>query len=236
MFCLQVYAQSDIEMVFVQGGTFTMGCTSEQDDECRDKEKPAHKVTLSDFYIGRYEVTQAQWRAVMGSNPSRFKEDSLPVETVSWDNVQEFIEKLNAVTGKNYRLPTEAEWEYAARGSNQSKGYKYSGSNMIDDVAWYHDNSGRKTHSVGTKFPNELGIYDMNGNVWEWCSDRYGKYKRKAQTNPAGASSGSYRVSRGGCWDGFELYCLVAFRGHSFPIYCEEIIGFRLACSSKQVR
>jgi formylglycine-generating enzyme required for sulfatase activity len=160
-----------IEMILVRGGTFRMGDT---DGQGGDNEKPVHNVTLRDFYIGKYPVTQKQWVQVMGSNHSNFKGDDLPVEQVSWNNVQEIIKELNAKTGKKYRLPTEAEWEYAARGGNKSKGYKYSGSNDIDKVAWYADNSGNKTHPVGTKAPNELGIYDMSGNVWEWVNDKYG--------------------------------------------------------------
>ena len=186
-------------MVYVSGGTFTMGATSEQGSDAYDGEKPVHSVTLSSFYICKYEVTQALWKAVMGSNPSNWKGDDLPVETVSWDDCQTFIRKLNALTGKNFRLPTEAEWEFAARGGNNSRGYKYAGSNNIETVAWYDGNSGNKTHVVGTKSPNELGLYDMSGNVWEWCQDRYGSYSGASQTNPTGASSGSNRVLRGGC-------------------------------------
>ena len=157
------------EMIFVQGGTFTMGCTSEQGEVCWDHEKPAHQVTLSDFYIGKYEVTQEQWRAVMGNNPSHFTGDEhLPVENVLFNEVQEFITILNSLTGKKYRLPTEAEWEYAARGGRNSLGFMYSGSNTVGNVAWYSGNSNEKTHPVGTKTPNELGIYDMSGNVMEW--------------------------------------------------------------------
>ncbi|WP_291528415.1 formylglycine-generating enzyme family protein, partial [Bacteroides sp. UBA939] len=143
------------EMVYVQGGTFRMGSESGFDDE-----KPVHQVTVSSFYIGKYEVTQAQWRSVMGTNPSHFKGDNLPVESVSWTEAREFASRLSTATGKRYRLPTEAEWEYAARGGNKSQGYTYSGSNTLGNVAWYYDNSGNTTHSVGTKSPNELGIYD----------------------------------------------------------------------------
>ena len=151
------------EMARVEGGTFRMGATSEQEDEADSDETPVHSVTLSGYYIGKTEVTQALWQAVMGSNPSRFKGSDLPVECVSWNDCQEFIKKLNRLTGRNFRLPTEAEWEFACRGGNNSRGYKYSGSNDIDNVAWYWDNSGEKTHPVGTKAPNELGIYDMSG-------------------------------------------------------------------------
>ncbi|MBE6193211.1 MAG: PEGA domain-containing protein [Rikenellaceae bacterium] len=221
----------DIEMVFVKGGTFTMGATSEQGSDAYSDEKPTHSVTLSDYYIGKYEVTQAQWRAVMGNNPSRFKGDNLPVERVSWDDIQEFITKLNAQTGKNFRLPTEAEWEYAARGGNQSKGYKYSGSNTLGDVVWYDDNSSSKTHSVGQKQPNELGIYDMSGNVWEWCSDWYGSYSSSLQTNPMGPSGGSDRVLRGGSWLNDARDCRVSIRDSVTPDSRLSDYGFRLVCS-----
>ena len=221
----------DFEMVYVAGGTFTMGATSEQGDDAYDSEKPTHSVTLSDYYIGKYEVTQAQWRAVMGSNPSNFTGDNNPVEYVSWNDIQDFISKLNEQTGKNFRLPTEAEWEYAARGGNKSNGYKYSGSNTIGDVAWYDDNSGSKTHAVGTKQPNELGIYDMSGNVYEWCSDWYGGYSSDSQTNPTGPSSGSYRVLRGGSWNRSAGCCRVSNRNGSSPDNRYNYGGFRLACS-----
>ncbi len=174
------------EMVPVEGGTFTMGA-ADDDNYAFNWEKPAHEVTLSSYYIGKTEVTQALWKAVMGSNPSRFKGDNLPVEQVSWDDCQKFIRRINAATGKQFRLPTEAEWEYAARGGNQSKGYKYSGSNNLDKVAWYgEDWETGSTHPVGKKQPNELGLYDMSGNVWEWCADWYGDYSSEAQTNPTG--------------------------------------------------
>jgi formylglycine-generating enzyme required for sulfatase activity len=221
----------NIEMVYVKGGTFTMGCTSEQSG-CQDDEKPAHKVTLSRFSIGKYEVTQAQWRAVMGDNPSYNKDcDRCPVEQVSWDDVQIFISKLNQLTGKRYRLPTEAEWEYAARGGSRSKGYQYSGSNNIGSVAWYTDNSGSKTHTVGSKSPNELGIYDMTGNVWEWCSDWYDAnyYKSSPSGNPKGASSGSYWVLRGGSWGSNAEYCRVAIYISIPPSESGNNLGFRLA-------
>jgi formylglycine-generating enzyme required for sulfatase activity/tRNA A-37 threonylcarbamoyl transferase component Bud32 len=219
-----------IEMVYVQGGTFTMGCTSEQSG-CGDDEKPAHTVSLSSFSIGKYEVTQAQWRAVMGDNPSDFSGcDRCPVEQVSWDDVQKFISKLNQLTGKRYRLPTEAEWEYAARGGSRSNGYQYSGSNNIGSVAWYEGNGGNKTHTVGSKSPNELGIYDMTGNVWEWCSDWYDAnyYKSSPSSNPKGPSSGNGRVLRGGSWYFDAEYCRVANRYYSTPSARYYSIGFRL--------
>jgi formylglycine-generating enzyme required for sulfatase activity len=204
-------------MVYVQGGTFTLGCTAEQGDDCYNDEKPAHRVTVDDFYIGKYEITQAQWLAVMGSNASYYRGETLPVEMVSWYDVQDFVRKLNARTGKSYRLPTEAEWEYAARGGRASRGYRYSGSNKVSDVAWYGYNSGGKTHPVGTKSPNELGIYDMSGNVYEWCSDRYGDYSGAAQTNPTGAASEYYRIKRGGGWDSHARGTRVSNRDNSTP-------------------
>ena len=218
-------------MVYVSGGTFTMGATSEQGSEAYDDEKPTHSVTLSSFYLCKYEVTQALWRAVMGNNPSRFKGNNLPVEQVSWNDCQTFISRLNNLTGKNFRLPTEAEWEYAARGGNRSRGYKYSGSNALSDVAWYEDNSGDKTHPVGSKSPNELGLYDMSGNVWEWCSDWYGTYSSSSQTNPTGASRGSNRVRRGGGWGNDASYCRSSFRIYDAPDDRYYFLGLRLALS-----
>ena len=217
------------EMVEVRGGTFRMGATSEQGCDAYDWEKPVHSVTLSGYYIGKTEVTQVLWEAVMGSNPSRFKGDYLPVEYVSWDDCQEFIEKLNYLTGQNFRLPTEAEWEFACRGGNNSRGYKYSGSNYIDNVAWYDGNSGGKTHPVATKSPNELGIYDMSGNVWEWCCDWYGDYTSGALTNPKGPESGSLRVHRGGCWIYYARFCRSSFRHFNFPTHRYYYLGLRLA-------
>ena len=217
------------EMVRVEGGTFTMGATAEQGSDADDDEKPTHQVTLSSYSIGKTEVTQALWQAVMGSNPSNFKGSNLPVEEVSWEDCQTFIRKLNALTGKNFRLPTEAEWEFAARGGNNSRGYKYSGSNTLSNVAWYDDNSSDKTHPVATKAPNELGIYDMSGNVWEWCSDWKGAYSSSSQYNPTGSNSGSYRVIRGGCWDFSAGFCRVSFRNYYFPLCRFDYLGLRLA-------
>ena len=218
------------EMVLVQGGTFTMGATSEQGSDAESDERPAHSVTVSDFYIGKYEVTQAQWRAVMCSNPSHFKGDDLPVECVSWNDVQVFIRNLNALTGKTFRLPTEAEWEYAARGGNRSAGYKFSGSNYIGAVAWFINNSGGKTHPVGGKSPNELGLYDMSGNVCEWCSDWYGSsyYGSSPSNNTQGPSSGSSRVLRGGSWFSDSGYCRVSNRDYDNPDLRDDGIGVRL--------
>lgn len=227
------------EMVYVQGGTFLMGCTAEQ-GTCDGDESPNHLVTVSDFYIGKYEVTQAQWRAVMGTSirqqrdkgdsgwPIRGEGDNYPMYYVSWDEVQEFISRLNTLTGKRYRLPTEAEWEYAARGGNKSGNYRYSGSNFLEQVAWFSSNSGDSTHPVGTKSPNELGIYDMSGNVWEWCYDWYGGYGSASQNNPTGPASGSNRVGRGGSWYCGSSICRVANRDFSTPSNRGNILGFRL--------
>ena len=217
-------------MVGVEGGTFTMGATSEQGtSDPYDDEYPTHSVTLSDFAIGETEVTQELWRAVMGNNPSSFSGTNLPVENVSWNDCQTFITKLNQLTGKHFRLPTEAEWEYAARGGNKSKGYKYAGSNTLSNVAWYYDNSSSKTHPVKQKQANELGLYDMSGNVWEWCQDWFGTYSSSAQTNPAGPASGSYRVYRGGGWYYNARICRVSFRNFDTPADCNGDLGLRLA-------
>ena len=220
-----------IDMVRVEAGTFTMGATAEMKDP-RDDEKPTHRVTLTnDYYIGKYEVTQALWQAVMGSNPSSRKGDNLPVEKVSWKDCQKFLSKLNRITGKMFRLPTEAEWEYAARGGKKCRGYQYSGSNNLSDVAWYDDNSGNKTHAVGTKQANELGIYDMSGNVWEWCQDWYGAYSSSSQVNPTGANSGSGRVRRGGCWNASAMVGRSSCRGCLEPVYSYDYLGLRLVLS-----
>ena len=219
-------------MIPVNGGTFTMGATSEM-TEPWDDEKPTHKVTLSSYSVGETEVTQALWKAVMGSNPSYFKGDNLPVEQVSWDDCQTFIRKLNGLTGRHFRLPTEAEWEFAARGGNGSCHTQYSGSgsSRIDDVAWYYGNSGNKTHPVKTKQSNELGIYDMSGNVWEWCQDWFGSYNSSAQTNPTGASSGSSRVIRGGSWCYSPRYCRSSYRNGDSPGSEYFSLGLRLVLS-----
>lgn len=215
----------EFKMVFVEGGTFKMG--------------EHHDVTLSDYCIGETQVTQALWKAVRGHNSSYFKNDfqntgNYPVEDESWNTCQIFIEELNEILegklqGRKFRLPTEAEWEFAARGGNKSYGYEYSGGNDIDKVGWYRYNSGRRTHPVAQKQPNELGIYDMSGNVWEWCHDWYGDYSNSPQTNPQGSLKGSYRVQRGGDWYSDGDYCRVAKRFHSTPNYHSWQTGFRLA-------
>jgi formylglycine-generating enzyme required for sulfatase activity len=215
-----------VEMVSVHGGTFTMGSSSNYNNE-----KPPHQVTLISYSIGKYPITQAQWVAAMDGNPSSNKGCAdCPVENVSWEDAQKFIVKLNELSGKRYRLPTEAEWEYAARGGVKSHGYDYSGSNIIGDVAWYCDNSGKNTHPVGTKSPNELGIYDMNGNVLEWCGDWFSEeyYSSSPLNNPTGPSSGSYRVFRGGGWYNYAPNCRVASRAGYSPSYRGSNVGFRV--------
>ena len=219
-----------VEMVKVEAGTFMMGETKEMENSDEDDE-PVHQVTLTnDYYIGKYEVTQALWQVVMGSNPSEIKGNNLPVETVSWDDCQEFISKLNRMTGRKFRLPTEAEWEYAARGGKKSRGYQYSGSNNIDDVAWYGNNDD-KTHPVGMKQANELGIYDMTGNVWEWCQDLYEEYSGLSQTNPTGAAIGDVFLSRGGCSGIDAMSCRPIVRNCYTSDARFGTLGFRLALS-----
>ena len=228
------------DMVYVEGGTFRMGGTEEQGEDAWVGEKPVHSVTLSDYYIGKYEVTQGLWKAVMGTGVEEQMEkagesdlygvgDDYPMYYVSWDEAQEFVSKLSELTGKKYVLPTEAQWEYAARGGVKSRGYKYSGSNTIDDVAWYAGNSETAAHPVGTKLPNELGIYDMSGNVWEWCSDWYSDYSDVSQTDPTGPSSGSFRVFRGGSWFNSAGRCRVSNRHDGDPGYRTDNLGFRVA-------
>ncbi len=239
--------QALVEMVLVTGGSFTMGCGTGQSG-CSGDESPTHTVTLSSFYMGKYEVTQQQYLTVMGSNPSYFTGDlSRPAEQMTWYNAVDFCNKLSTLEGytpyyningttitinsgaNGYRLPTEAEWEYAARGgTHYTDYYTYSGSSTIDGVAWYTTNSGSTTHAVGTKTANQLGIYDLTGNVWEWCYDWYGSYSSGSQTNPTGATSGSYRVGRGGSWNLSSTYCRIASRGYINPTGSSYVIGFRL--------
>lgn len=221
------YLKKDIEtitvngvsfkMIKVEGGSYMMGSNDGDSDE-----KPVHSETVGTFHIGETEVTQALWTAVMGTNPSYWGGANLPVEQVSWDDCQTFIKKLNDLTGKNFRLPTEVEWEYAARGGNQSLNYTYSGSNNIGEVAWYTNNSGSMTHPVAQKLPNELGIYDMSGNVWEWCQDYYSS----SYSDPRNSSN---RVDRGGSWSSTAALCRVANRDYSPPSYRCSFLGLRLA-------
>lgn len=230
-----VLRKSGFEMVSVSGGTFIMGCKHGRDSECEKDEKPAHEVTLSLFNIGMYEVTQADWLEIMGSNPSFYKGcDDCPVENVSWNDIQDFLLVANAnFPGKNYRLPTEAEWEFSARGGNQSKGYKYSGGDILKNVAWFDSNSDSKTHPVGRKKSNELGIFDMSGNVWEWCGDWYCQYSSRSQLNPTGPPWGWFRVPRGGSWDAAPRYTRTAHRGYYVPGSDGHNLGFRLASSTQ---
>jgi uncharacterized protein (TIGR02145 family) len=216
----------EIEMAFVKGGTFKLGCFDDNRNDCHQKDS-AHNVTLNDFHIGKYEVTQKQWKQVMGDNPSGgVLGDDYPVNNINWYDIQEFIERLNAATGKKYRLPTEAEWEYAARGGAGSKGYKYSGSDNPDDVAWHKENSGGEAHPVGLKAPNELGLYDMTGNVWEFTGDWHGDYGADDRVNPTGPREGTVRVGRGGYW-GAEAYGVYS-RGCLPPGTSTFAMGFRL--------
>ena len=228
------------KMILVEGGTFTMGATAEQTG-ANDNEKPAHQVTLSDYYIAETEVTQRLWTAVTGYSPTSGGSswsssygigDNYPAYYISYEDVQSFITKLNAQTGVTFRMPTEAEWEYAARGGNQSKGYLYSGSNTIGNVAWYYGHSNSMTHPVATKAANELGLYDMSGNVSEWCSDWYGSYSSSPQNNPKGPSSGTCRVYRNGSWAGNATICRVAKRFDDAPSFRMFTLGVRLASSS----
>jgi len=218
------YTIEEPEMITVLGGTFLMGSND------WSWTQPVHSVTLSTFKVAKFEITQKLWKAIMGSNPSYFiGDENKPVEKVTWNDIQQFITKLNQLTGKNYRLPTEAEWEYAARGGNQSQGYIYAGSNDINIVAWIWNNSGEKTNPVGAKFPNELGIYDMSGNVWELCNDWYGSYSADPITNPQGPNTGTKRVMRGGSWFDDSNYCRPVLRLSYLPISYENHIGARLA-------
>ncbi len=227
---------ASFKMVDIEGGTFMMGATSEQNSPLAD-EKPAHKVTLSDFYISETEVTQDLWKAVMYENPSYFitGDGNLPVDNVSWEDCQIFIRKLNAKTelqrpkGCVFRLPTEAEWEFAARGGTKSKGTMYAGSNDPDQVAWCAINSGKVTHAVGTKAPNELGLYDMSGNVYEWCSDYFGSYSSESQTNPTGPATGEKVVVRGASWYHSIRDCRVSARLSINPTKAYDSLGIRLA-------
>lgn len=222
----------EAEMVFVEGGKFKMGCPGESDTSCYFWEKPTHEVSISPFYIAKFPVTQREWTAVMGTKPWFSKDcEDCPVENVSWYDAQVFINTLCQLTGKHYRLPTEAEWEYAARGGNQSKGYKYAGSNNADEVAWFDNNSGKVSHTVGKKKPNELGLYDMSGNVWQWCSDWFESnyYSSSPQDNPELTRGEVYRVCRGGSWWGEAKDCRVSNRDRYPPDAKDDDVGFRLA-------
>lgn len=225
----KVMISDNFDMIFVEGGTFQMGS-----EKGSSFESPVHTVTLNNFYIGQYEVTQKQWQDVMGNNPSQFNDCfNCPVENVSWDDIQKFLTDLNKKTGKNYRLPTEAEWEFAAIGGNASKGYEYSGSNDPVEVAWYNSTSGEKTHPIGLKKPNELGIYDMSGNVWEWCSDFFDRsyYLDSPQKNPKGPTKTSTHVLRGGSFDCPTSSIRTKYRGRTSPYDKGSYYGFRICLS-----
>jgi len=235
------------EMVFVQGGTFLMGATPEQGKSCDSDETPVHKVTLSSFYISKYPITQKQWKILMGTDLKQQRDkvninysirgegDNYPMYYISWDEAYEFINSLNDATGKKYRLPTEAEWEFACRGGLQSANYKYSGSNNINKVAWYKDNSGYTAHPVGKKKPNELGIYDMSGNVNELCSDWKGNYISEEQIDPTGNSQGFRRVNRGGSWYDIPSYSRVAHRYQDEQNTRYYDLGFRLVLTCEKI-
>ena len=220
----------EFKMIRVEGGEFMMGATVEQEGDVWDDERPAHKVSLDSYYIGETQVTQALWKAVMGNNPSNWEGDNLPVETISWNDCQEFIRKLNQFTGQTFALPTEAQWEFAARGGKNSKGYKYAGSNNHGEVAWFDDNSNRQTHPVAQTKPNELGLYDMSGNVWEWCNDWYDSkyYQSSPECNPQGPTSGDSRVLRGGSWGCDARDYRVSSRYYYHPDFRYDFIGMRL--------
>ncbi len=220
-------------MKLVKAGTFMMGATPEMEDDALDNEFPVHKVTLTkDYYMGETQVTQALWQAVMGKNPSWFPgNDQRPVECVSWNDCQDFIEQLNRITGEHFRLPTEAEWEFAARGGNESKGCRYAGSNDLDEVAWYDEECGKgSTHPVAGKQPNELGLYDMSGNVYEWCADWYEEdyYQTSPEVDPQGPASVPFRVLRGGSWDGDAWFCRLSHRDWNDPVNGGYGCGLRL--------
>ncbi|MCB5234350.1 MAG: formylglycine-generating enzyme family protein [Candidatus Cloacimonetes bacterium] len=247
--CLVLQAQSvdNQNMVFVEGGSFMMGC-----DEGLFHERPSHEVSLSSFWIGKYEVTQAEWKQIMEFNPSGFTGDMLPANNISWYMATEFCNKLSLKEGLSpcysgsgvdiicdfaadgYRLPTEAEWEYAARGGKQSEGYKYAGSDSAEEVAWFSNNAEDQIYPVGQKKPNELGLYDMHGNVSEWCWDWYNSsyYEDSPKHNPQGESSGGYRVIRGGSWNSEDIDNSVSSRDNSFPEMESSTAGFRLVRSA----
>lgn len=221
----------DLKMVYVAGGDFVMGGTAEQTGEAESNEKTVRRVTLDSYYIGAFEVTQSQWEKVMKTNPSCFRKGAdYPVEQVSWEDAQAFCEKLSRKTGKKYCLPTEAQWEYAARGGSKDEGTRYSGGDFLDTLAWYGDNSSQSTHPVGMKRPNALGLYDMSGNVWEWCNDWYGDYRPNDLQNPTGAFAGSYRVLRGGSWCYYAGRCRVSYRFNDYPNIRNNNYGFRVVC------
>lgn len=247
--CFRVAPQSDknltftingytFTMIYVKGGTFTMGVTPEQGNDANNYEEPAHSIMLNNYWIGQYEVTQGLWKAVMGNNPAYFQEgDSLPVEQVNYEDCQDFVHRLNnslskqLQSDKHFSLPTEAQWEYAARGGIRSQGYEYAGSNNLSEVAWwYADNSDIiTTHPVGQKLSNELGLYDMSGNVWEWCQDRYSDdFSSEQENSLSDDSSTSPRANRGGSYYSGATNCRVSYRNYYSPIFLFRNLGLRL--------
>ena len=259
-FCFQSYGQNEtknsitykvdnVTFTFnkVEGGTFSMGATKDQGENFQTKEQPAHTVTLSDYYIGTTEITQGLWKAVMGESLLQIAQreeeetygvgDDYPMYFISWDDIQLFLQKLNILTGCKFRLPTEAEWEFAARGGNKSKHTKFAGSDDIRNVAWFDDDPRMQTHPVATKQPNELGLYDMSGSLWEWCSDWYYEfyYQSSPVTNPQGAVAGKYRSLRGGCWGRAIDNKRISFRDWSLPDYRYNYAGCRLAISPEDI-
>ncbi len=235
-----------MKMIYVEGGTFQMGATSEQQGlKPSDDELPPHYVTLSSYYIGECEVTQAQWERIMGTSIYQQRDkayptnqnisdvgDNYPMYFISWEDAQNFCEELSRITGKNYMLPTEAQWEFAARESNNSSGSKYSGGNSIDAIAWYGSNSDERVHQVKQKRPNRLGLYDMSGNLWEWCRDWYDSeyYLYSEKTNPEGPLSGEKRLLRGGSWKASDWSCRVSCRGRNVAHESFTTFGFRVVC------
>ncbi len=231
MITTAITRQLQNEMVLVAGDTFSMGCTTEQGSDCLPSENPVHTVKVDSFYISKYDVTQAQWKGIMDNNPSHFRHCvDCPVENVCWDDIQHFIKKVNQLSGEHYRLPTEAEWEFAARGGKNSHGFRFAGSNRLDSIAWCGLNSGDSTHVVGEMAPNELGLFDMTGNVWQWCSDWYEDkyYTISPENNPKGPDNGQYRVVRGSSWSNMLKYNRIALRRKFQPYLGDSHGGFRL--------
>ena len=229
-----------IKLVFVKGGDLQLGCDVNRDDSCKAREIPSHTVTLTDFYIGETEVTQAQWMAVMGrdNNPSYWKGSMLPVERVSWAECQRFVNRLNKhfaselPQGYRFALPSEAQWEYAARGGNKSEGTRYSGGNNLNSLAWFYDNSNERTHDVRVKTANELGIFDMSGNVWEWCQDWFDENyyaENHDWNNPINDQEATHYVLRGGSWNYAAPYSRCATRNYGSLHTRYEDCGFRIA-------
>ncbi len=227
----------NLNMIFVEGGKFKMGCNDKTFKQCHKNEIAAFDTTVYDFYIGVTEVTQGQWRAIMGSLPDRYDGCELcPIVDVSWNDIQLFLRRLNNITGKHYRLPTEAEWEYAAREGNKNsktEDLQYSGHSDINEVAWFIENSHGKTNPVGMKLPNKLGLYDMTGNVWEWCDDRYGFYDNRSIPMAKREDIGVERVTRGGAFDSFQDNCRITSRSSANPDARSRSLGFRIALSAE---